>query len=197
MEGKVNVVKQTLIKLRQERVLRKKGTKRLGETILLFIAWKRVLQLLLSCVDTLVELLDNVFEVSYKDGDGDIKRVIRPGKKRRNRSHHFGWISKQNVQELYYGKRKEAWLCWSKIQMFIRNTRYDKERTWALQAFGGDCKIKRTAGASGEYIFLGTRSPFPDENNQVQEKRVNRIISSKGEELTIIYTNADSIEISC
>ena len=96
-------------------------------------------------------------------------------------------------QELYYGKLKEAWLCWSKIQKFIRNQRYDKEGTWAVQAYGGVCKIKRTAGGSGGIHFSGTRSPVPDESNEIQEKRVNRIKSSKGEELTILYTNADSL----
>jgi len=62
-----------------------------------------------------------------------------------------------------------------------------------VQVFGGVCKIKRTAGGSGGIHFSGTRSPVPDENNEVQEKRVNRIISSKAEELTIFYTNADSL----
>ena len=62
-----------------------------------------------------------------------------------------------------------------------------------MQAFGGVCKIKRTAGGSGGIHFSGTRFPVPDENNEIQEKRVNKIKFCKGEELTIFYTNADSL----
>jgi len=76
--------------------------------------------------------------------------------------------------------------------MFIRNPRYDKERTRAVQVFGGVCKIKRTAGVSGEYIFR-VRGPPSQMKIMRFRKRVNRIISSKKEELTIFYTNAESL----
>jgi len=65
-------------------MLRKKGTKRYRRNNIIIYRIKQSAAASAELrrqhdFDTLVALLDNVFEVSYKDGD--IKRVIRLGKK--------------------------------------------------------------------------------------------------------------------
>jgi len=92
MEGEVNVVKQTITETRENAEEERDNQARRNNIIIYRMKESAAASAELRRqdeFDTLVALLDNVLEVSYKDGD--IKRVIRLGKKRRrNRSPHFG-----------------------------------------------------------------------------------------------------------
>jgi len=86
MEGEVNVVKQKLTETR-ENAEEERDKEARRNNIIIYCMKESAAASAEVCrqddFNKLVELLENVFEVSYKDGD--IKRVIRLGKKRGSR----------------------------------------------------------------------------------------------------------------
>ena len=105
MEDEVNVVKQTLTETRESAEEERDKEARRNNIIIYRMKESAAASAELcrqDDFDILVELLDNVFEVDYKDGD--IKRAIRLGKKKKEQIAPFWLNSKAECSRIILWK---------------------------------------------------------------------------------------------